>query len=156
MFDHVLSPRIHPSARCRLTGVIQTLFLPNKKKYCTSPGPALLTNARSVFGGPSPQNGNTSGFRRTFEAQALDAHVARKTRPAPPRSRSTPPTSTRCLASRRHTSSGDPRSRTGLQFGQAIVKEGARRLGIYKCIYLHTCALLAQRPRAVFRPFLRR
>ena len=71
-----------------------------------------------------------SGFRRTFEAQGLGAHVARRARTAPPRPRSTPLTSTRSFVSRRDKSRGDPRSRTRLQCGQAIVREGAQRPGI--------------------------
>ena len=99
---------IFHSVQCRLTGVIQTLVLPNRKKNGTSPGPALLTDAtprtRSVLGGPSPRRGNASGFRRTFEAQGLGAHVARRARTAPPRRRSTPLTGARSFVSRRHKS----------------------------------------------------
>ena len=76
--------------------------------YSTSPGPALPTDAtprtRSVLGGPSPRRGNASGFRRTFEAQGLGAHVARRARTAPPRRRSTPLTGARSFVSRRHKS----------------------------------------------------
>ena len=39
--------------------------------------------------------------------------------------------------SRRHKSRGDPRSRTGLQCGQAIVREGAQRPGIEVHIYAY-------------------
>ena len=62
--------------------------------YSTSPGPDLPTDAtprpRSVLAGRSPRRGNASGFQRTFEAQGLGARVARRTRTAPPRPRSTP------------------------------------------------------------------
>ena len=110
--------------------------------YSISFGPDLPTDAtprtRSVLGGPSPEKGNASGFRRTFEAQGL-AHVARRARTAPPRPRCTPSTSTRSFVFRRHKSRGDPRSRTGLQRGQAVVREGAQRPGIkvyiYNCVY---------------------
>ena len=99
--------------------------------YSTSPGPALPTDATSrtcsVLGGPSPRRGNASGFRRTFEAQGLGAHFARKVRTAAPRPRSNPPTSTRSFVSRRHKSRRDPRSRTGLQYGQFIVGEASQR-----------------------------
>ena len=67
--------------------------------YGTSPSPDLLTDAMpltpSVVGGPSPRRGNASGFRRAFEAEGLGVHVARRTRTAAPRPRSTPLTSTR-------------------------------------------------------------
>ena len=76
--------------------------------YGTSPGPALPTDAtprtRSVLGGLSPRRGNASGFRPTFEAQGLGAHVARRARTAPPRRRSTPLTGARSFVSRRHKS----------------------------------------------------
>ena len=102
--------------------------------YSTSPGEDLPTDAsprtRSVLRGPSPRRGNASGFRRTFEAQGLGAHVARRTRTAAPRPRSTPLKIKRSFVSRRHKSRGDSRSRTGLQCGQAIVKKGAQRPGI--------------------------
>ena len=119
---------------------IQTLVLPNRKYfYSTSPNPDLPTDAtprtRSVLGG----RGNASGFRRTLEAQGLGAHVARRTRTAAPRPRNTPLTSTRSFESRRHKSRGDPRSRTGLRCGQAIVREGAQRPGIK--VYIYTCML---------------
>ena len=83
--------------------------------YSTSPGPALPTDAtprtRSVLGGPSPRRRNGSGFRRTFEAQGLGAHLARRARTAAPRPRSTPLTSTRSFfVSWRHKSRGNPRS----------------------------------------------
>ena len=62
--------------------------------YSTSFGPDLPTDAtprtRSVLGGPSPRRGNASGFRRTFEAQGLGAHVARRARTAAP-ARGAPP-----------------------------------------------------------------
>ena len=113
--------------------------------YSTSPGPALPTDAtprtRSVLGGPSPRRGNASGFRRTFEAQGLGAHVARRARTAAPRPRSTPLTSTRSFVSRRHKSRGDPRSRTGLQCGQVVVREGAQRPGIKVYIYIYMYVL---------------
>ena len=110
--------------------------------YSTSPGPDLPTDAtprtRSVLGGPSPRRGNASGFRRTFEAQGLGAHVARRARTAAPRPRSTPPTSTRSFVSRQHKSRGCPRSRTGLQCRQFIVREGVQRPVIkYICMYIY-------------------
>ena len=102
--------------------------------YSTSPGPHLPTDAtprtRSVLGWPSPRRGNPSGFRRTFEAQGLGVRVVRRGRTAVPRPRSTPVTSTRSFVSRRYKSRVDPRSRTGLQCGQAIVREGAQRPGV--------------------------
>ena len=110
--------------------------------YSTSPGPGLPTDAtpraRSVLGGPSPRRGNASGFRRTFEARGLGAHVARRARTAALRPRSAPSTSTRRFVSQRHKSRGDPRSRTGLQCGQVVVREGAQRPGIkvHVCVYL--------------------
>ena len=76
-----------------------------ERKYSTFPGPALPTDAtrqkRSVMGGPSPRRGNASGFRITFKARGLGAHVARRARTAPPRSRITPQTSTQNFVSRR-------------------------------------------------------
>ena len=39
--------------------------------------------------------------------------------------------SKRSFVSRRHKTRGDPRSLTGLQCGQAIVREGAQRPGMY-------------------------
>ena len=114
---------------------------PEPKIMCsTSPGPALPTDATprtiSVLGGPSPRRGNASGFRRTFEAQGLGAHVAGSARSAANRPRSTPPTSMRSFVSRRHKSRGYPRSRTGLQCGQFIVLEVSQSPGI-KSIYIY-------------------
>ena len=110
-----------------------------ENNYSTSPGPDLPTDStprtRFVLGGPSPRRGNVSGFRRTFEAQRLGAHVARRARTAAPRPRSTPVTSTQSFVSRGHKYRGDPRSRTGLQCGQAIVREGAQRPRITVYIY---------------------
>ena len=116
---------------------------PNIIYSSTSPGLDLPTDAIprtcSVLGGPSPRRGNASGFRRTFEARGLGAHVARRARTAALRPRSAPSTSTRRFVSQRHKSRGDPRSRTGLQRGQAVVREGAQRPGIkvyiYNCVY---------------------
>ena len=118
-------------------------------------GPALANDATprkcSVLGGASPRRGNGSGFWRTFEKQGRGARVTRRARTAAPRLRSTPPTSTRSLVSRRHKSRGYPRSRTGLQCRQFIVLEGARRplikvyIGVYNyirvCIYVFFLAL---------------
>ena len=88
--------------------------------------------------------GNASGLRRTFEAPGLGAHVARRARTAPPpRPRSILLMSKRSFVSRRHKTRGDPRSLTGLQCGQAIVREGAQRPGtkaylVYIFIYTYT------------------
>ena len=119
--------------------------------YSTSPGPDLPTDttprARSVLGGPSPREGNALGFRRTFEAQGLGAHVARRARTAAPG-----PRSTRSFVSRPHKSRGDPRSRSGLQCGQAIVREGAQRLGIiYQMHFFRTFACPGRLARVVSR-----
>ena len=106
-----------------------------------SPGPDLPADATprkcSVLGGPSSRRGNASGFRRTFEAQGLGAHVAKRARTAAPHLRSAPSTSTQSFLSRRHKSRGDPRSRTGLHCGQFIVREGAQRPGIKSYIYIY-------------------
>ena len=63
--------------------------------YSTSFGPDLPTDAtprtRSVVGGPSPRRWNASGFRRTFDAQGLGAHVARRPRTATPPPEEHPP-----------------------------------------------------------------
>ena len=97
--------------------------------YSTSPGPDRPTDAtprtRSVLRGPRPRRGNASRFRRPLEAHGLGAYVARMTRTAAPRARSTLLTSPRSFVSWHHKSRGHPRSRTGLQRGQAIVREGA-------------------------------
>ena len=122
--------------------------------YSTSPGPHLPTDAtprtRSVLGWPSPRRGNPSGFRRTFEAQGLGVHVARRGRTAVPRPRSTPVTSTRRFVSRRHKYRGDPRSRTGLQSGQAIAREGAQRPGIKIYMYVPPCLGLTKSGLSTF------
>ena len=47
--------------------------------------------------------------------------------------------SKRSFVSRRHKSRGDPRSRTGLQCGQVVVREGAQRPGIKVYIYIYVC-----------------
>ena len=116
---------------------------PNIIYSSTSPGLDLPTDAIprtcSVLGGPSPRRGNASGFRRTFEARGLGAHVARRARTAALRPRSAPSTSTRRFVSQRHKSRGDPRSRTGLQCGQVVVREGAQRPGIKVYIYIYIC-----------------
>ena len=130
----------HSFTRRRLTRVYADSGLPESKMtYRISPGPDLPTDAtpraRSVLGGPSPRRGNASGFRRNFEAQGFGAYVARRTRTAVPRPRITPLTNTRSFVSRRHKSRGDPRSRTGLRCGQAIVREGAHRPVIKVYIY---------------------
>ena len=44
--------------------------------------------------------------------------------------------SKRSFVSRRHKCRGDPRSRTGLQCGQVVVREGAQRPGIEVYIYI--------------------
>ena len=116
--------------------------------YGTSPGPALPTDAtprtRSVLGGHSLRRGNTSGFRRTVEAQGLGAHVARRARTVAPRPRSTRPTSTRSFVSRYHKSRGYLRSRTGLQCGQFIVLEASQRPVIKVYIYAHTLRVIVR------------
>ena len=128
-----------------------------ENNYGISPGPALPTDAtprtRSVLGGPSPGRGDASGFRRTFEAQRLGAHVARRARTAAARPRSTPATSTRSFVSRRHKSRGDPISRTGLQCGQFMVREASQR----PVIKLYTYKGASLLPVSSFRflpPFL--
>ena len=119
---------------------------PEPKLICsTSPGEDLPTDAsprtRSVLRGPSPRRGNASGFRRTFEAQGLGAHVARRARTAAPRPRSTPPMSTRRFVSRRHKSRGYPRCHTGLKCGQFIVLEASQRpvINVFICIFSISC-----------------
>ena len=111
----------------------------------TSPGPDLPTDAtprrRSVLGGPSPRRGNTPGFRRTFEAQGLGAHVDRRAWTAPPRPRTTALTSPRSFVSRRHKFRGDPRCRTGFQCGQFITRETSQRRVIKVYIYCNCIAL---------------
>ena len=114
---------------------------PEPKIICsTSRDPNLSNDAtlrtRSVLGGPSPRRGNASGFQRSFEAQGLGAHVATRARTAAPRARSTPLMSPRSFVSWCHKSRGDPRSHTGLQSGQAIVREGAQRPVIKVSIYI--------------------
>ena len=134
--------RTHSFTRCRLTRVYTDSGPPETKIiYSTSRGPDLPNDAspraRSVLGGPSPRRGNASGFRRNFEAQGFGAHVTRRTRTAVPRPRITPLTNTQSFVSRRHKSRGDPRSRTGLQCGQGIVREGAQRPVIKVYIYVY-------------------
>ena len=96
----------------------------NNFQYFSRPGSSYRCHPSNTFvlGGPSPRRGNASGLRRTLEAQRLSAHVARWARTAAPRPWSTPLTSTRSFVSRRCKSRGDPRSRTGLQCGQAIAR----------------------------------
>ena len=124
-----LCPQVtHRFTRCRLTGTDSDPPEP-KIIYSTSPGPDRATDAtprtRSVLRGPRPRRGNASRFRRPLEAHGLGAYVARMTRTAAPRARSTLLTSPRSFVSWHHKSRGHPRSRTGLQRGQAIVREGA-------------------------------
>ena len=92
-----------------------------KTIYSTTSGPDRPTDAtlrtRSVLRGRSPRTEHASGFRRTFEAQGLGAHVARRARTAPLRPRSTPLIRTRSFVSLRHKSRGNPTSRTGLRCG---------------------------------------
>ena len=83
--------------QCRLIGVKQTRVLPNRKHVTASssfPGPGLATDATtqtpSVIGGPSFQRGNALGFQKTFEAQELGAHIARRPQTAAP-ARGAPP-----------------------------------------------------------------
>ena len=138
----VLSPK-NPFSHSVLTDWCYTDSGPAEPKiiYSTSPGPDLPTDAtprtRAVLGGPSPRRGNASGFRRTFDAKGLGAHVAGRVRAAAPCPRSIPPTSTRSFVSRRHKSRGDSRSRTGFQCGQFIVREGAQRpvIKVHICIF---------------------
>ena len=84
-----------------------------------------------------PEEGTPRVSGEPFEAQRLGAHVGRRARTAAPRPRSTPPTSTRSFVSRRHKSHGDPRSGTGLQCGQFIVREASQRpvIKVYRSIY---------------------
>ena len=120
--------RTHSLTRCRLTGVYGRWSTGTENKKSTSPGADLPTDAtsrtRSVLGGPSHPKGNASGFRGSLEAQGLGARVTRRTRAAPPRPKS-PLTSKGSFVFRRHKSRGDPRSSTGLQCGQAIVRDVA-------------------------------
>ena len=91
-------------------------------------------------------------MRRTFEAQGPRAHVARRARTAATRPRSTPLTSARRSVSQSHKSRGDPSSRTGLRSGQAIVREGAQRLGIiYQMHFFRTFACPGRLARVVSR-----
>ena len=93
LLDAVGSVRKNPilSLLLRLTRVYRLWSPGTENNFSTSPSPDLPTDAtpraRSVLGGPSPQRGNASGFRRTFEAQGLGAHVARGARTAPPPAR---------------------------------------------------------------------
>ena len=131
--------RTHSFTRCRYTdsGPPEPKII-----YSTSLGRALPTDAtpraRSVLGGPSPRRGNASGCRRTFEAQGLGAHVARRARTAALRPRSTPPTSRRTFVSRRHKSRVYPRSCTGLPCVWAIHRFGGLSAFGDKSIYMYT------------------
>ena len=111
--------RTHYFTRCGLIGVYRlwSSRTENNSQYFYRPGSPYRCHPRThfVLGGLGPQRTDASGFRVTFEAQGLGAHVTRCTRIAAPRPRSTPLTSTRRFVSRRHQSHGDPRSRTGLQ-----------------------------------------
>ena len=135
--------RTHSFTRCRYTdsGPPEPKII-----YSTSLGRALPTDAtpraRSVLGGPSPRRGNASGCRRTFEAQGLGAHVARRARTAALRPRSTPPTSGRTFVSRRHKSRVYPRSCTGLPCVWAIHRFGGLSAFGDKSIYMYTRYIL--------------
>ena len=92
-----------------------------KTIYSTTSGPDLPTDAtlriRSVLQWRNPRTEHASGFRRTFEAQGLGAHIARRAQTAPLRPRSAPLTRTWNFVSLRHKSRGYPSSRTGLRCG---------------------------------------
>ena len=138
----VLSP-YNPFFHSQTDWRIQTLVLPNRKYF------TVLLLARILLPMPPPntfRSGRTQppkrerlGFSENFEAQGLGAHVARRAKTAAPRPRSTPLMSPRSFVSPRHKSHGDPRSRTGLQSGQAIVREGAQSPVIKVYRYIHIC-----------------
>ena len=110
---------------------IQTLVLPNRNSlhHFSRPGSSYRCHPPNTFrsGRAQPPTRERLGFPEKLEAQGLGAHVARRARTAAPRPRSTPLIRPRSFVSPRHKSRGDPRSRTGLQSGQAIVREGAER-----------------------------
>ena len=127
-------------ARCRLIGVIQTRVLPNQKRSTassSSPRPNLATatpQTSSVLGGPSPRRGNASGSRERRGARARRTRGQKGADYAPPLEEH-PLMSPRGFVSPRNKYRGDPRSRTRLHSGQAVVRGGAARTGIK--VYIH-------------------
>ena len=113
--------RTHSSTRCRLPCVIQTLVFPNREQFSVLLPPRIFLSMPPpghvpFWEGPAPEE-NALGFRITFEAQGLGAHVARRARTAPLRPKSTLLTRTPSFVSLRHKSRGNPTSRTGLRCG---------------------------------------
>ena len=108
-------------------------------KYFSRPGSSYRCHPPNTFHSGRAQPPNRERLR--FPAN-LRGVRARRTSPEgrglrPPARGAPLPTSTRSFVSRRHKSRGDPRSRTGLQCWQAIVREGAQRPVIkytYICI----------------------
>ena len=110
---------------------IQAPVLPNGNslQYFSRPGSSYRCHSPNTFrsGRAPPPKRERLGFPQNFRS-ARDRRTHRqKTRTAAPRPRSTPLTSPRNFVFRGHKSRGDPRYRTGLQSGQAIVREGAER-----------------------------
>ena len=102
----------------------------------TKPSPLESPHRHTFrYGRAQPPRRDRLGFPENFEAQGLRAHVARKARTPAHRPKGTPLTSPRSFVSPRHKSRGDPRFRTRLQSGQAIVREGAE-LPVIK-VYIH-------------------
>ena len=120
---------------------IQTLVLPNRNnlQYFPRPGSCYRCHPPKTFRSwrAQPLTRERLGFPENFEAQGLRAHIVRRARTVAPRVKSTPLMSPRSFVSPCHKYNGDPRSRTGLQNGQAIVREGAQRQVIK--VYIHIC-----------------
>ena len=119
---------------------IQTLVSRTEKslQYFSRPGSCYRCHPQNTFrsGRAQPPERGRLGFPEN-EAQGLGAHAARMARTVALRPRSTPLMSPWSFVSPCHKYNGDPRSRTGLQNGQAIVREGAQRQVIK--VYIHIC-----------------
>ena len=118
----------------RIIGVVQTRVLTNRKCFTVRlPARAFLLMPPPehvpFWEDPAPGQGKPRVSAEPSRRKG-SAHTSPEGRGLrPPRPRSTPLTSKWGLVSRRHKYRGDPRSRTGLQCGQAIVREGAHRPG---------------------------
>ena len=125
--------RAHSFTRCRLTRVYRLWSSRTENNY-TFPSPDLPTDAPHehvpFWEGPAPEEG-TPRVSGEPSRRKGSAHTSPEGRGLGPPARGAPsPTSTRSFVSRCHKSRGDPRSRTRLQCGQVVVREGAQRPGI--------------------------
>ena len=115
----------------------------NNLRYFSPPGSSCRCHPPNTFrsGRAQPPKRERLGFPDNLRGARVRRTRCQKDADCGPPPEEHPLTSTRSLVSLRHKFHGDPRSRTGLQSGEAIVRKGAQRLGIKVLYILHLIGL---------------